>query len=76
MPWPKKKADSGGMSWEQDICQLEDVARVMAQRAKDRWLTKQVVYCGENRMLIVSMQSAQYAPKVTKAKKPKAEDAA
>lgn len=68
MAWGKKKF-AGTMTWEQDVCAISEVSQTLADRAKRKWLTKHIVPLHDGTVLIVSMQSAQYAPKVKKAKK-------
>ena len=70
MPWPKRKAQQNGtMAWEQDVCPVSEVSKLLASRAANRWLTKHIVPLQDGTVLIVSMQSAAYAQKP--AKKPK-----
>lgn len=69
MPWPKKrKASNGSTSWNMEYCEFDALTARLQALAADRWLVKYVFWDGVTPGLItiVSMQSAEYAPKEKK----------
>lgn len=76
MPWPpRKKKNTNGFdaNFRSESVKLEDLDAYQKQLVKDRWRIDARIWIGvPNEILVVSMQSAQYAPKpVKKSKKDK-----
>ena len=64
-----KKKTAATMDWQQETCKTADVAARIAGIAKARWVVKHIFWAGvPGELVIVKMQSSDFAPKVKKAK--------
>lgn len=73
MPWGKKKNTNGfECNFQHASVPLDRLDAYQKQLVKDRWRIEARIWIGvPGEILVVSMQSAQYAPKPPKVKAPK-----